>query len=359
MSPGGGHGAPTRESSPTPRPAAVATSLPSATAPGPVEMTLADVVPGELDPARLPTRRIDRAAVLVPVVEGGEPTWIALDADTGTWVVPELGGLEHTLVLDLSPDGTRVAYAQFQYLAPMKVFVRDLGTGRTSEVRYPIGDDCRLDGQAWAPDGARLGLVIGCVNLNEVHAQPNLAVRYWGRAIEVDLTSGEVTTVDELVDAAPCEAYPAYSPDGHLLAYGVSTPTTDIESPGCGVRVVDLATRDAHEWPDMHMTYGDPWQSADRVAVWSESPTVETDQTLLLDGGTGETVQFGPSWLIAEDGFLAGSALVTMTWDAQHSCPATMCTFDADTQTLRPWLTLPEGQAAGTPQVARDVVPAG
>jgi hypothetical protein len=192
-----------------------------------------------------------------------------------------------------------------------------------------------------------------------MHAQPSLEMRVWGHVIEVDLSTGGVTAVDELGDAAPCEAFPAYSPDGALLAYGISTPTTDPESYGCGVRVVDLATHDAHEWPDMHMTYGDPWQSADRVTVWSEGATPETDQPLLLDAGTGETVLFGPSWLIADDGFLAGSALVTMTLDAQRTCPATMCTFEADTETLRPWLTLPDGQVAGTPEVARDVVPAG
>lgn len=332
--------------SPTAPAASQTPPLPSADA-----AVLAHVqAPADLDPAALTRRSVGRAAVLVAVVGPTGRTTAALDADTWEWVTPVVPGLDpsSTLPFALSPDGRRVALPT--PWPASGVTIVELATGARTTLASPAEPGCRDEGYTWTPDGREVAFVTGCLPADE----RDLPTGQSADVFAVDVTTRAVRRIEHVVRYAACEAYPAISPDGRLLAYGIATADAgegaDPSAPACGVRVLDMTTGTATVVPGTHMAYGDPWLDDTHVLTWDEADRYG-GAGLSLDGVGGQVT---PLPGVVQDGALGGTPLLR-DFGTRTTCPVALCTGDPDTGSARPWLAVPPGTAVGTPSVARAI----
>lgn len=349
-------------------PSAASTPLPVPTAshearPAPSELTLGvdpsdgrpEPLPAALvvDADALPVRPVAQARLVTKVFGDDVPGGglLALDEATGTWAWSDLEWTG-TEPLTLSPDGRHLARTAWAPTGASRVEVVALGSGDVHEIAVPLEPDCTVLAIAWAPDGRHLGVVAGCfVPTTDPDApQVRTAVR------EVDLTTGAARTVEDVPDSYPSEAYPSYSPDGRLLAYGVGYARTgdSAEAPdgeGWGaVRVTPVHGGEAREWEALHVAYGDPWRDAGTLLAWDELGSVTgPDSHLLLDTATGARAPYGIDRLTNLRGYVAGTLLAEHTGWVEEPIPCTvaLCTVDLGTGVVAPWLTLPDGMRAG------------
>ncbi|ADG76487.1 hypothetical protein Cfla_3616 [Cellulomonas flavigena DSM 20109] len=348
-------------------PVATVAAPPSSPAPAGARGTtaplrLADLPAGALDPAGFPARRVEQAVLIADV---GADGLVAIDAATGQWVstglVPPISE-----PLLLSPDGRSLATLAYQD-AGMRVEIVELLTGAAREVPVnvppPPGDsECRVDGVAWSPDG-HLGVVAMCMTFHMSSDDGPREADYEAVVLEVDVLTGATRVVERVPEASPVEAYPSYSPDGALFAYGIGRP---LPAPGWvdeswfGVRVIGVHDdRPAREWVNTHMAYGDPWRDAGTLLVWDELADPGGPAAyLLLDTSTGAQSPYGIDRLTNTLGFVGGSFLAQRTRWLQEPdpCPAALCAVDLDSGVVAPWLDLPERGDVHWLGVARDLV---
>lgn len=358
--------APSRNTAATP--AATVGARPGSSAPASARGTtparrLADLPAGTLDPADFPARRVEQAVLVADV---GAGSLVAIDAATGQWVsagvVPSISE-----PLLLSPDGrslVRLAYRD----SATRVETLELLTGAVHEVPVrvppPPGDsECRVDGVTWAPDGGHLGVVATCMtfgmSLDEAPQEPD----YEAVVLEVEIRTGASRVVERLPEASPVEAYPSYSLDGAMLAYGIgrALPAPEwVDESWFGVRVIGVHDdRPAHEWVNTHMAYGDPWRDAGTLLVWDElADPADPGAYLLLDASTGTQTPYGVERLTNTLGFVGGSFLAQRTGWLQepNPCPVALCAVDLDSGVVAPWLDLAEQGDVHWLGVARNLV---
>ncbi|HYD11082.1 MAG TPA: hypothetical protein VEA78_13355, partial [Acidimicrobiales bacterium] len=193
-------------STPTPLqspPSAGPTPTPRRVDPVPADVLLAETV---LDPAALPVRRPDRAAVVVQAYDStGDIALLAFDADEAEWVRVELPGRSRLGQIRLSPDGRAILRPVDRPSAPGAIEVVDLATGVTRPVPVPVpqgrvAEDCWGDA-AWASSG-RVGIVSGClVPTTATGAGPAyVGMDTWVH--EVDLATGGARVVEHVADSA-------------------------------------------------------------------------------------------------------------------------------------------------------------
>jgi len=324
---------------------------------------LADLPAGTLDPVGFPARRTEQAVLVADV---GADSLVAIDAATGQWVttgvLPPIGD-----PLLLSPDGRSLVTLTYRG-STVRVETLELLTGAVREVPVgvppPPGDsECRVDGVAWAPDGGHLGVVATCMTFDMTSDGELQEPDYEAVVLEVEVRTGASRVVERVPEASPLEAYPSYSPDGALFAYGIGRP---LPAPGWvdeswfGVRVIGVHDdRPAREWVNTHMAYGDPWRDAETLLVWDElADPGSTDDYLLLDTSTGTQAPYGVDRLTNTLGFVGGSLLARRTSWLQEPdpCPVALCAVDLDSGVVAPWLELPEREDVGWLGVARDLV---
>lgn len=362
-------GAPETVPSPAPSPdVAPATGPTPAPEPHPTPAPLpADEVLAEtyLDPAALPVRSVEGAAIVALAADRTSPEayLIALDAATAEWVRLDLPGSWPPSPLILSSDGRALLRARVVALTPTGYDVVELGTGAVRELPMPVppgydAADCWHRDVAWAPLGGRVGVLTGCAH-PQVAADGRVdhdGIDTWVH--EVDLATGAARVVEHVPDSAPLEAYPAYSPDGRFLAYGIGYGAREGEDEAWEtLRIVEVSGSVVHESHAVHMVYGDPWRDAETLVAWDEF--ADSDDThLLFDAPSGTSTPVAVERLWNVHGFVGGDLVLEHTpWvDAPVPCPVALCLADLDTGEVRPWLTMPEGAAIVFLAPARDLV---
>lgn len=331
---------------PTPTPSPVA---PAATpTPLSADRVLATT---HLDPGALPVRTIESAALVVQVYDGAssQPLLVAVDAATAEWVRLDLPGPWHPGIVSLSPDGRALLRARVEPLAPPGYDVIELATAAVRDVPMPLppghaAEDCWHRDAAWSPGGSRVGVVTGCLLDRPGHAWPDdVGMDTWVH--EVDVLTGAVTVVEHVPDSGPVEAYPAYSPDGRFLAYGIGYGPVDGEDEGWEtLRIIEVGGTLVHESHAVHMVYGDPWQDADTLLAWDEFGVAE-DSHLVFDAPSGTSTPLGIERLFNAAGYVGGHLVIDTTpWvEAPIPCEVALCVVDPATGAARPWLTTSEG----------------
>lgn len=313
-------------------------------------------IPGDLDPADLPLRRVEQAAFLATVYGDAEQrSVIALDATTGDWVRADVPWLE-TWGLLLSPDGREVARTVFTAPFSITIVVTQLASGQSRTVPFQLhGDDdaCVIDAITWAPDGTHLGVVSGCVTYipGPSPDDPWFAGGAETWVDEIDLATGTSRMIEHRPDTYPLENSPSYSPDGRFFAYGLDTGAqpdgvVDHEEEWESLRVVQLDGTAAYEWDLLHVVNGDPWADSRTILAWDdELDPGSADAFRLVDATTGGSTSLGLAHLTNTNGFVAGRLLIqpTMLRGEPSSCEVALCLADVATGRTAPWLVLPEG----------------
>jgi hypothetical protein len=354
--------APSAGSTPLATQTAVSVPSPSLSAPS----TARRVNAGSLDPATLPVRSVGQALFVARFfgADGTPGGLLMVDAASGDWVRSDLASPPLGSLL-LSPDGrslVRTRWAPAAIGGFLKVELVELGTGAVREVPVAEPEDCSLDAVAWAPDGRHLAVVSACFTADaspsEPRAETSLQATFATFVQEVELATGKSHVVERVPDSSPCEAFPSYSPDGRLLAYGIGHASDD-EEDLCSVRVTPVQGGTPREWKNVHLVYGDPWRDPTTLLVWDELAGVGTaDSHVLLFTATGERTPYGIDRLTNLKGFVAGTLLAEKTnWLRQPDpCPVALCTVDLGTGVVAPWLTLPTGMLIGDVSPARTLL---
>lgn len=330
----------------TPLPELASTAVPGA---GSTPSSALRVVGGSMDPATVPVRSVDQALFVAQVAGGDGSGLLVVDAATGDWVRSDLE-LTTDGPLLLSPDGRSLARTGLTPSYDVTVETVELGTGAVHQVAVPEAPECRVDAVAWSPDGRHLGVVSVCATPNVYPQDPTYATVVQ----EVDLATGKAHEIERVAGRTPSETYPSYSPDGRLLAYGISggTELEDGESWGA-VRVTPVHGGTAREWNDVHVVYGDPWRDSTTLLVWDElADVLGPDSHVLLATSTGGRTPYGIDQLTNLDGFVAGTLLA----EEASPCPVTLCSADLATGVVVPWLTLPTGMQVLSVSPARSLL---
>lgn len=362
-----GAGAPALAAAPTPR--AAPTAGPTTAAPtalgADVELA-ADIVLAEtyLDPAALPLRTVETAALVAVagVATSPETMLLAVDATTGAWVRVDAPGPWYPVPLALSPDGRALLRSRAEPLEPVGIDVVQLGTGVVRELPMPVPpgrhpDDCWHRDVTWAPLGGRVGVVTGCaVDVPGQEWPQDVGMETWVH--EVDVATGAARVIEHVPNSGPSETYPAYSPDGRFLAYGIGyAPEDDDDQGWATLRVIAVDGSSAHEAHALHMVYGDPWLDDTTLVVWDELSAAE-DAYLLVDAPSGTSEPLGLERLLDLAGFVGGRLVIARTpWvEEPIPCPGLLCTADTTTGAVRPWITMPEGAGIAFIAPARAVI---
>ena len=345
-----------------PAPRARPASTPTAAPPALLDADLV-LAQTHLDPAALPLRTVETAALVAVGGDGMSPEslLLAIDAATGEWVRLDAPGPWYPAPLALSPDGRALLRPRVEPLEPVGVDVVELGTGAVRELPMPVPDgrhpdDCWHRDVTWAPRGGRVGVVTGCVVDTPATWPQDAGMETWVH--EVDVATGAARVVEHVPDSGPVEAYPAYSPDGRFLAYGIGYGPEDADDVGwTTLRVIAVDGSAAHEAHALHMVYGDPWLDDSTLVVWDELSAAE-DTYLLVDAVSGATEPLGIERLFNLAGFVGGRLVVDRTpWiEEPIPCPGVLCVGDTTTGEVRPWITTPEGAGIAFIAPARAVI---
>lgn len=337
---------------PTLAPATADATATSTTPParGPVDV----LAEAHLVPSRLQVRAVRSAALLLVVDDGSGPTFLALDAADGAWVRLDLPEEPIPPTARLSPDGTRLLLADAERVGPSRIEILELATGEIRELRAPLSSGdlgvCAVSDVAWAPSGARIGVVTGC--LDRTGPEPIPGSGTWVH--EVDLATGVARVVEHMADVSPAETRLSYSLDGSFLAYGVVLRSGDDGAePAPDVRVVALDGSDGREAIGLRPVDADPWLDGVRLVARGEE-TEGAVPYLRVDARTATTTPLGVPGAREVRGVVAGRAVVGAT--PEGPCPVTLCTADPTTGAVRPWLSLPDDVRVVTLRTARSLV---
>lgn len=306
----------------------------------------------EVDPAALPVRGVDSAAVVVVVQDDAVGIHhIALDATTGEWVRLDPATITGS-VLDVSPDGRWAALRAYDATAGVSDQVVELATGTVraaTSVVPPDQDpsDCYTWPAAWAPGGGRSAAVTQCRHLP---SDPRQAAYQETWLHEIDLATGATRLLEYLPGVSTSAPGASYSPDGKLLAYVVEVPDAAGQTLMV-LRIVALDGSATRPLVAVHPVHGDPWLDAHTLVAWSATEDVD----VLVDAATGTTTPLGVADTMEHRGTVGGR-LVLGARGGPMACGAAACVVDPVAATSQPWLTLPGNGQVLVVMPARAVV---
>lgn len=307
-----------------------------------------------LDPAVLPVRGVDNAAVIVLVQDDAVALHeIALDATTGEWVRLDPATAVAGSLLDVSPDGRSASRPAVDLSGGVIDGIVDLATGAShpSPEIVPPGQDpdyCHTWPVTWAPSGARVATVTWCVQRPPLDPAQPREQGVWLH--EVDIASGAARLVEELPGASTHTPQAHYSPDGRLLAYVVEFPGEE-GAVRMVLRIVALDGSGARTLEAVHPLGGDPWLDDGSLVAWDASVGVD----VLVDAAAGTTTPLGLASFLEHAGTVGGRIVLT-TRGGPMACGAAACVVDPETGGSEPWITLPGNGMVLTVLPARGVI---